>query len=67
MKKTYEGSVKYKLRLEGKSCETLMVDIKTQGQSLEGNGGFIESEIKNEKEIELEVSLSSTACGEKMA
>jgi hypothetical protein len=32
-----------------------------------GNNGLIEGEIRNEKEIELEVTFSSSLCGEQMA
>jgi hypothetical protein len=53
VKKDYEGSVKYKLRLEGKNSESLYVDVEAQGQSLERNGNLLQGEIKNEKEIEL--------------
>ena len=53
--------------MEGKSSETLNVDIKAQGQSLQGNNGIIESELKNEKEIDLEITINSSECGEKMA
>jgi hypothetical protein len=52
--------------MEGKNSENFLVDIKAQGQLL-SETGIIQGEIKNEKEIELEISISSTECGEKMA
>lgn len=53
--------------MEGKSSSSFNVDLRAQGQSLLGNNGLIEGEIRNEKEIELEVSFSSSLCGEQMA
>lgn len=67
LRKDYEGIVKYKLRMEGKSNSSFNVDIRAQGQSLQNSNGVIEGEIRNEKEIELEVSFSSSIVGEQMA
>jgi hypothetical protein len=67
LRKAYEGSVKYELRLEGKNSESLSVDIRTQGQSLMQNNGVIKNEIKSDKYIDLDITLSSAECGEKVA
>lgn len=53
--------------MEGKSSSSFNVDLRAQGYSLLGNNGLIEGEIRNEKEIELEVTFSSSLCGEQMA
>lgn len=60
LRKDYEGTVHYKLRMEGKSDDSFNVDVRAQGYSLSGNGGHIESTLVTEKEIELEVVVSST-------
>ncbi len=46
--------------MEGKSDDSFNVDVRAQGYSLSGNGGHIESTLVTEKEIELEVVVSST-------
>jgi hypothetical protein len=53
--------------MEGKSSTAFNVDIRTQGLSLQDSNGVIEGEIRNEKEIDLEVTFSSSVCGEQMA
>jgi hypothetical protein len=67
LKKTYEGTVKYRIQLEGKSSEDLTVDLCTQGQRLSQNNWIIQGEIKIEKEIDLEIFMSSKDVGEKSA
>lgn len=67
--KDYEGIVYYKLRMEGKSSEALQVDLKAQRYSItsgrgEDLGGVIESEINSEKEIEIELTIQSSECGD---
>ena len=34
LKKDYEGTVRYKLRMEGKSRKSFDVDLRVQGKSL---------------------------------
>jgi hypothetical protein len=53
--------------LEGKSSEDLTVDLCTQGQRLSQNNWIIQGEIKIEKEIDLEIFMSSKDVGEKSA
>jgi hypothetical protein len=69
LRKDYDGIVYYKLRMEGKSSENLKVDLRTQGFQISSStgtdlGGIIESKIATDKEIEIEITLSSTECCE---
>jgi hypothetical protein len=38
--------------------------LRAQGYSLSSNNGVIEGEIRTEKEIDLDVTISSSECGE---
>jgi hypothetical protein len=71
LRKDYDGIVYYKLRMEGKSSEALKVDLRTQGYQIQSSGsdlgGMIESKIANDKEIEIEISLTSNQCGDASA
>ena len=71
LRKDYDGIVYYKLRMEGKSSETLKVDLRTQGYQIQSSGsdlgGMIESKIANDKEIDIEISLTSNQCGDASA
>jgi hypothetical protein len=71
LRKDYDGIVYYKLRMAGKSSESLKVDLRTQGfqiTSIGSNlGGIIESKIASDKEIDIEITLSSTECCESTA
>ena len=57
--------------MEGKSSENLKVDLRTQGYQITSTGsdlgGIIESKIANDKEIEIEITISSTECGDQAA
>jgi len=68
LKKDYDGIVYYKLRMEGKNNEDLEVDLRTQGFQIRSSGsdlgGIIESKIDNDKQIEIEITLTSKKCGE---
>ena len=57
LKKDYEGSVKYKLKLEGKNSESFFINVEIDGQSLENNNNEIVGEIKTDKEIELNITV----------
>ncbi len=71
LRKDYEGIVYYKLRMEGKSSPNLKVDIRTQGFQITSIGsdlgGMIESKIATDKEIDIEITLTSYECGEQVA
>ena len=71
LRKDYDGIVYYKLRMEGKSSENLKVDLRTQGFQITSIGsdlgGIIESKIASDKEIEIEITISSTECCEQTA
>lgn len=73
LRKDYDGIVYYKLRMEGKSSESLKVELRTQGYQIVSEahsadlGGMIESKIQNDKEIEIEINLTCSECGEQSA
>ena len=71
LRKDYDGIVYYKLRMEGKSSPNLNVDVRTQGYQITSSGldlgGLIDSKIANDKEIEIQITLSSSMCGEQTA
>ena len=71
LRKDYDGIVYYKLRMEGKSSENLKVDLRTQGFQINSVGsdlgGIIDSKIASDKEIEIEITVSSSECGEQSA
>jgi len=66
LRKDYDGIVYYKLRMEGKSSENLKVDLRTQGFQISSTGsdlgGIIDSKIATDKEIDIEITISSTEC-----
>jgi hypothetical protein len=57
--------------MEGKSSENLSVDLRTQGFQITSigsdMGGIIDSKIANDKEIDIEITLTSRECGEQSA
>lgn len=54
--------------MEGKSSQDLEVEVRTQGYQISSHGadlgGLIESKIANDKEIEIEITLTSKKCGD---
>jgi hypothetical protein len=68
LRKDYEGIVYYKLRMESKSNEHLQVDLRSQGHTIQimgtDLGGLIESKIQSDKEIEIELTIRSSECGD---
>lgn len=51
--------------MEGKSRKSFDVDLRAQGKSIKlANNGIIEGEMKSEKEIDLEIVIKSSECGE---
>lgn len=71
LRKDYEGIVYYKLRMEGKSSENMIVEFKAQGQTIRSSGsdlgGIIDSSISSDKEIDIELTIESTECGDMSA
>ena len=55
------------MRLEGKNSESFFVDVEAQGESLDRHGNLLQGEIKNDKEIELNLTVLSPQIGERMA
>ncbi len=68
LRKDYEGIVHYKLRMEGKTNEALSIELKTQGYTIKSTGsdlgGIIDSKIQEDKEIDIEITVQSSECGE---
>ena len=68
LRKDYDGVVFYKIRMEGKSSENLKVDLRTQNYQITSIGsdlgGIIDSKIAEDNEINIEITLSSSECGE---
>ncbi len=71
LRKDYEGLVHYKLCMEGKSSDALAVELKTQGRTIVSKGGdlgeMIESTIKTDKEIDIELTINCSECGDQSA
>lgn len=71
LRKDYEGVVYYKLRMEGKASENMVVEFKAQGQTIRSSGtdlgGIIDSSISSDKEIDIELTIESTECGDMSA
>ena len=67
MKKDYEGSVRYQLRLEGKNSDSFYVNIEVDGKSLERYDNKITGEINTDKEIEFNLTVMSPDIGERIA
>ncbi len=70
LKKDYDGIVYYKLGMEGKSSELLQVEVRAQGKQIlsamhsSDLGGIIESKIQSDKEIDIEINITSSECGD---
>jgi len=71
LRKDYEGIVHYKLRMEGKTSESLNLELKTQGYTITSAGTdlgtLIDSKISSDKEIEIQLTISCSECGDQSA
>lgn len=61
--KQYKGSVRYTISMEDKSSQGLSVDLVAQGRSLSGSRNVIVGEMRDQDEVELELVVTSSACG----
>jgi len=59
--KQSEGSVNYKMRMEGKSSSSLEVELKTEESEVLKENNVLAGEMT--KDMELQVTLVATECG----